>query len=124
MYKYQPNLEKRFEQLKTVYNVAPVFLQNPQRIEALLTVYFISMLITSLVERTVRQEMEERDLKSIPIYPENRECKSPTADRLSGLFNDVRLQFVCGEKNRVLSTVPDELTKVQKLVLDIIGLKP
>ena len=73
MYKYQPNLEKRFEQLKSVYNVAPVFLQNPQRIEALLTVYFISMLITSLVERSVRKEMEARELKCIPIYPEKRE---------------------------------------------------
>jgi transposase len=123
MYKYQPNLEKRFEQLKSVYNVAPVFLQNPQRIEALLTVYFISMLVTSLVERTVRQEMETRELKSIPIYPEKRECKSPTADKLFVLFDDVRLQFVCGENNRVLSTVPDELTKVQNLVLDLIGIK-
>lgn len=122
MYKYQPNLEKRFEQLKSVYNVAPVFLQNPERIEALLTLYFIAMLITSLVERSVRQEMENRELKSIPIYPEKRECKSPTADRLLGVFDGVRLQFVCKD-NEVLSTVPDELSKAQKLVLDLIGIK-
>jgi len=40
------------------------------------------MLITSLVERSVRQKMEAGELKSIPIYPEKRECKSPTADKL------------------------------------------
>jgi hypothetical protein len=68
--------------------------------------------------------MEVRELKSIPIYPEKRECKSPTADKLFALFDDVRLQFVCGENNSVLSTVPDELTKIQKLVLDLIGIKP
>jgi transposase len=122
-YKYQPYLEKRHEQLKSVYNVAPVFLRNPQRIESLLLLYFLGMLITSLIERKVRREMESRDLPSIPIYPENRQCKSPTADKLIGLFSDVRLQYIC-QNGTVLQIVPDEFTKVQALVLDLMGLKP
>jgi hypothetical protein len=67
--------------------------------------------------------MEERELPSIPIYPENRPCKSPTADKLIGLFSDVRLQYIC-QKGAVLQTVPDEFSKVQMLVLDLMGLKP
>ena len=123
IYKYQPYLEKRHEQLKSVYNVAPVFLRNPQRIESLLLLYFLGMLITALIERKVRKEMENRNLPSIPIYPEGRPCKSPTADKLIGLFCDVRLQYIC-RGNNVLQIVPDEFTKLQALVLDLMGIKP
>jgi len=122
-YKYQPYLEKRHEQLKSVYNVAPVFLRNPQRIESLLLLYFLGMLITALIERKARSEMKERDLPSIPIYPEGRPCKSPTADKLIGLFSDVRLQYICKDR-AVLQIVPDEFSKVQTLVLDLMGLRP
>ena len=39
-HKGQPMIEKRFEQLKTVHEIAPVFLKNEGRIEALFTLYF------------------------------------------------------------------------------------
>jgi hypothetical protein len=41
-YKYQPQLEKRHEQLKTVRAVAPVFLKSVTRIEALLLLCLLS----------------------------------------------------------------------------------
>jgi transposase len=123
IYKYQPYLEKRHEQLKSVYNVAPVFLRNPQRIESLLLLYFLGMLISALIERRVRQEMKSRELESIPIYPEARPCKSPTTDKLINLFSDVRLQYIC-KGGEIVQIVPDEFSKIQKLILDLIGLKP
>jgi transposase len=122
-YKFQPYLEKRHEQLKNVYNVAPVFLKNPQRIEALLLLYFLSMLVCSLIERMVRKEMDKRQVESIPIYPENRPCKAPTADKLLELFADVRLQYICKGAS-VIQTVPDALTHIQRLVLGLMGMKP
>lgn len=122
IYKYQPYLEKRHEQLKSVYAVAPIFLRNPQRIESLLLLYFLGMLITALIERKVRQEMENRNLDSIPIYPEGRLCKSPTADKLIEHFADVRLQYIC-QNQRVVQIVPDEFSKVQRLILDLIDLR-
>jgi hypothetical protein len=81
------------------------------------------MLITALIERKVRSEMKKRDMPSIPIYPEGRPCKSPTADKLIGLFSDVRLQYICKDQ-AVLQVVPDEFSKVQELVLDLMGLNP
>ena len=36
-HKGRPTIEKRFEQIKTVHEIAPVFLKNPGRIEALFT---------------------------------------------------------------------------------------
>ena len=122
-YKYQPNLEKRHEQLKSVYNVAPVFIQNPQRIEAMLLLYFLAMLIASLIERDVRRKMKEDDLESVPLYPENRKCKAPTADLIFGIFDDVRLQYIYKNKQRV-SILPDALSKRQELILKLLKIKP
>jgi len=39
-HKGQPMIEKRFEQIKTVHEIAPVLLKNEGRIEALFTLYF------------------------------------------------------------------------------------
>lgn len=43
-HKAQPSIEKRFEQMKTVHEIAPVFLKNEGRIEALFTLYFLALL--------------------------------------------------------------------------------
>ena len=43
-YKNQPQIERRFEQLKTDFRLAPVFLKDVGRIEAFLCVYFFALL--------------------------------------------------------------------------------
>jgi len=121
-YKFQPRLERRFEQLKTVYQVAPVFLKNPQRIESLLLLYFLALLITALVERTVRKSMKEHGIGSIPIYPEERACKAPTADKIPGLFDDIRLQYIMNGKE-IVKSVEDNLSEIQKQVLWLLKIK-
>jgi transposase len=50
-HKGQPMIEKRFEQLKTVHQIAPIFLKNEGRIEALFTLYFLALLVQALIER-------------------------------------------------------------------------
>lgn len=122
-YKYQPYLEKRHEQLKSVYDVAPVFLKHPERIEALLFIYFLGMLITSLIEREVRKSMQKAEIVSIPIYPEKRQCKKPTADKILDLFRDVRLQTVMSNST-ILGVIADEFSELQHQVLKFIKLIP
>jgi len=39
-YKYQPYIEKRHQQFKSVLEAAPVFLKLPHRVEALMFIYF------------------------------------------------------------------------------------
>ena len=46
-YKRQPLIEKRFAQLKTDFEVAPVWLKDVGRIEALLGVYFFAAVISN-----------------------------------------------------------------------------
>jgi transposase len=119
IYKFQPRLEKRHEQLKSVYHVAPVFLKNPQRIEALLFLYFLGLLVTALIERSTRLAMKKKGVTSIPIYPEQRDCRRPTADKILDLFRDVRFQSVIQERKQ-LAQVPDKLSATQKFVLNLL----
>ena len=50
-HKGQPTIEKRFEQTKSVHEIAPVFLKMPERVEALFTLYFVALVVQALMER-------------------------------------------------------------------------
>jgi transposase len=81
-YKRQPIIEKRFSQFKSEFHVAPVYLKEISRIEGLLCVYFLALLIQTLLERELRNAMAEADLESLPLYPESRPCRRPTTRRV------------------------------------------
>ena len=53
-YKGQETVERRYHNFKGPIAVAPMFLKNNRRIEALITVICLALLIFSLVERAVR----------------------------------------------------------------------
>lgn len=119
-YKYQPRIEKRHEQLKSVYGVAPVLLKNVDRIEGFLFVYFLALLIESLIEREVRNAMHRERIKSIDLYPEDRECESPTTDRVLGIFEMVQMHLLESDGKIVKRFLP-ELTGRQKKLLEMAG---
>ncbi|MBV8577250.1 MAG: hypothetical protein JOZ58_19690 [Acetobacteraceae bacterium] len=89
-YKQQPANERRFEQLKTDFAVAPVYLKEASRIQALLCVYFMVLLVEALLERELRRAMERSGLESLPLYPEGRTCRRPTARKVIDLFADMQ----------------------------------
>jgi transposase len=89
-YKRQPALEKRFSQFKTDFEVAPVYLKNVDRVQALLCVYFIALLTQALLERELRNNLDLRDDAMLPLYPEGRECRRPCARRVFDLFGSVQ----------------------------------
>jgi transposase len=78
-YRYQPNLERRHHMLKGPQLVAPVFIEQPHRIEALLLCHFLAMLTEALMEREIRASMKTFGRTSLPLYPESRDCPSPSA---------------------------------------------
>ena len=119
-YKRQPAIEKRFEQLKTDFAVAPVWLKDVRRIEGLLHVYFIALLVEALLERELRHGMEREGLATLPLYPEGRPCRYPTARRVIDLFESVQrhtLETTAGET----TTAVTELTPLQRQVLRLLG---
>ena len=120
IYKYQSVNEKRHEQLKTAARVVPLNFKRPERIEAFVFLYFVATMIHALIERQVRAAMKSRRLSSIPIYPDERDCRAPTADKLLGLFESFRVHHLLRDDQHV-ETFWDELTDVQLEVLDLLG---
>ncbi len=82
----QPAIEKRFQQLKSVFELAPICLKNEARIEAFFFVYFLALLVQALVERELRQGMQRAGVTELPLYPEERTCHRPTAEQVFRLF--------------------------------------
>jgi len=119
-YRYQPRLEKRFEQMKTVYAVAPMFLKKISRIESLLFLYFLVLIVQALVERELRSAMRARRIPSLPMYPEDRPCKAPTADRVFALFEDAQLHRLF-QDSKVVQVFRPELSRDQKQILSLLG---
>jgi transposase len=120
-YKKQPLLEKRFSQLKTDFEVAPVYLKEVRRIQALLCVYFFVLLVEALLERELRQAMEREGIEALPMYPEGRPCRCPTARRLIDLFEPVqRHTLALGKKAPVIMVT--ELSRLQRRLLKLLGL--
>ena len=116
----QPAIEKRFEQLKTVFELAPVFLKNEARIEAFFLVYFLALLTQALIERQLRHGMTQAGITELPLYPEERRCHKPTAEQVFRLFAlPARNALILGGKE--VRTFDPELTDLQRQVLRLIG---
>lgn len=122
VYKYQPFLEKRNEQLKSVLSVAPVFLKRPERVAALLLVYFLAVLIFALIERETRRAMLARGIDALPLYPEDRPCKAPTADGVMRAFEGIRRSQLLDPHGNVLRTFHDQLTPVAAQLVGLLRL--
>ena len=122
-YKYQPNLEKRFSQLKGTQLVAPVLLHDPARIEALLCCHFIAMMIRALIERQIRRAMKDQDLRQLSLYPEDRGCAAPTAARVLDIFSGLSRHHLRDQHGHLVQTFQPELSQLQALVLDLLDIQ-
>ena len=119
-HKRQPSIEKRFEQTKTVFEIAPVLLKNEGRIEALFFVYFLALLVQALIERELRQAMQREALDALPLYPEERSTRRPTAEQVLRLFS-LTQRHVLEHEGQPLRTFEAELTPLQRQVLGLLG---
>lgn len=119
-YKYQPNLEKRHAHLKGTQHVAPMFLRDPARIEALLCCHFIAMLIAALIERQVRTAMADRGLSELSLYPEDRGCAAPTATRILEIFEPLARHHLYSRDGTHVQTFQPALSDLQRQVLDLL----
>jgi len=119
-HKGQPTIEKRFEQTKTVHEIAPVFLKNEGRIEALFTLYFLALLVQALIERELRAAMKKHHIAELPLYPEERRCRRPTTEQVLRLFSHAQ-RHVLLRDDRIVQVFAPEITDLQHQVLDLLG---
>lgn len=122
-YKFQPKLEKRHEQLKSVQELAPVWLKKVSRIEALLFLYFIALLVQALLEREVRQGMLREGIECLPLYPEDRDCKAPSTERILDVFAPLQRHRL-KSKEQVVKVFEPELDDLQRKILRLMKISP
>lgn len=122
-YKKQPLVEKRFSQLKTDFRVAPVYLKSVRRIEALLCVYFFVMMTQALLERELRLAMEQAKTESVPLYPEGRPCRRPTARLVIDLFEGLE-RHLLETGRRKPAIMVTEISRAQRRILKLLRLSP
>ena len=119
-YKNQPYLEKRMYTAKSILNIAPVFLKKPKRIEAMTFLYFIALMIVSLMERNIRKNMAEEKVEKLQILPSRMNTKRPTWNNLNYFFKNVHLSLI--EKNgRTIQTIISGVTSLHETVLQLLG---
>lgn len=120
-YKYQPRLEKRFNQFKSVHEAAPILFKNIQRVEAIMFLFFVALIIQGIIERKVRMSMKERAIKSLPIYPEYRKSFYPTTSKIFYNFDGISSYKIL-KNDKVIKEFKDDLSSIQKLLLDLLDI--
>jgi transposase len=118
-HKGQPMIEKRFEQVKTVHEIAPVFLKNEGRIEALFTLYFLALLVQALIERELRIAMKREKIAQLPLYPEQRLCAKPTTEQILGLFSFAQRHELIQDGN-IVQVFDVQFTDLQRQLLTLL----
>ena len=121
-YRRQPFIEKRFSQFKTDFEVAPLYLKEVSRIQAMLTVYFFALMLQALLERELRQALTDSEYDSLPLYPEYRTCQAPTTRRVLDIFDSIQRHELSGtDASEVFVT---QLTPLQAQIAEWFGLAP
>lgn len=119
-YKRQPIIEKRFSQFKTDFCVAPVHLKEISRIHSLLCIYFLVLCVQTLLERELRQAMVAAELESLPLYPEDRACRAPTARRVLDVFEAIQ-RHELQQVGEPLESYVTELRPLHRQLLKLLG---
>ena len=114
LYKEQTLVERRHRDLKGPLRVRPIFLQNDQRIEALVSVVGLALLVFGLIEADVRRKLGD-DGKLPGLLPEGRAAR-PTGRAILAAFQGLGLSYT--REGIVL----DRLTGTQRQILDILGI--
>jgi transposase len=123
-YKYQPFVEKRHEQLKSVFGVAPVWLKSVAGVESLLWLYYVVELVQGLLEREVRRRMAQCGEASLALYPEGRASAAPTAGLVLGVLEGHRRHRLLDEQGQELRRFHDQVSAAAQDVLRLLEVDP
>lgn len=120
-YKNQPYLEKRMYTAKSILKIAPVFLKKPKRIEAMTFLYFIALMIVSLMERNIRKNMVQEKIDKLPILPNGMKTSKPTWNNIKYFCNNIHFTIL-EEQGSIIQTSLKGVTNLHKTVIKLLGI--
>ena len=83
--------------------------------------FFVALIIQALIEREVRNKMNEEGREALVIYPEERAAAHPTTNKMLDRFEPLST-YALMEDDRVVEEFKDDLTDTQKLLLSYLDL--
>jgi transposase len=118
-HKHEYKVEHIFRRSKSGYNLEPIYLHTPERIETYLFLFKIALQIVVLIERAARRNIQLRDKGLDDFMPNKKDYRTPKAEYMLQKFEHV----VCGNMR-----LPDgnnygfvsELTELQSDILAIL----
>ena len=84
--------------------------------------FFLSLMIQAIIEREVRLKMSEQEIKSLPIYPEDRDADAPTTSKILDNFDGISSYQIKAGGN-IIKEFKDSLTPTQKQILSFLDIK-
>ena len=120
-YQYQPRLEKRFCQLKSIHKVAPTLFKRVERVEAIMLLFFLALILQAVIEREVRRQMKQSDIDALSIYPEHRLAYHPTTAKIIERFQDISIYKIV-KGGQVIKVYRDEITDLQREIIRLLGM--
>jgi len=81
----------------------------------------VALILQAVIEREVRQNIKASDIEALSIYPEHRLAYHPTAAKIFERFQKIS-NYKIVEGDRVIKTYRDELTDLQKEILELLGM--
>jgi len=115
----QPFVEKRHELLKNTLEVTPAFLKSISRLEAFLFLVYIGLTIHALMERELRKAMQNKELKSLPLYPEERDCQAPTTVRIIDVFGNLQ-RHILSKAGKTVQRFDPKLSRLQEEITELL----
>lgn len=87
--------------------------------KAITFLYFIALMIVSLIERNIRQQMKELEIESLPILPTGLKCKSPTWNNIRYFFRSIYLAIIVDGAS-VINEKVKGITELHKKLLRLL----
>ena len=82
--------------------------------------YFIALIIVSLMERNIRKNMAEEQVERLPILPNGMNTKKPTWNNIKYFFENVHLALIEMEREVIHATLKG-ITPLHESVLRLLG---
>lgn len=118
-YKNQYKSEHTNRRAKSSYNIEPIYLHTPERIEAFLFLFKIALQVIVLIERNARKNIKTRDKGLDNFMPNRKDVRNPKTENLLTEFQYVvsgKVPMPDGSKYGFVS----DLTEIQKDILQVL----
>ena len=118
-HKNQYKSEHTNRRAKSAYNLEPIYLQTPERIQAMLFLFKTALQVIVLIERAARKNIGERNKGLDDFMPNRKDVRNPKTEFLLAEFQDIVKGEMVMPDGKAYGFV-SELTELQKDILSVL----